>query len=173
MFYTSFRLIWYATWPPSEKKCFDLLTPSSGRWCVKGKNICLHDVLCFIAVNLICNMTTFRKENKNWHFDPKYVYGQNVCYHVIVCFILLNLYATWLYAEKVVFWQWPKPLGPPSYNPAWFVSYLLFLCLHANFLANKHKWAIKEKICLSNQFAPNYQNLSRIKEVILSKSIKK
>ena len=29
--------------------------------CVKGQNICLHCALCFIPVNLICNMTTFRK----------------------------------------------------------------------------------------------------------------
>ena len=42
--------------------CFDLLTPSGGCGCIKGQNICLHCVLCFIAVNLTCNMTTFRKE---------------------------------------------------------------------------------------------------------------
>ena len=33
------------------------------RGCVKGLIICLHSVLSFIPVNLICNMTTFIKKN--------------------------------------------------------------------------------------------------------------
>ena len=28
------------------------------------QNMCLHGALCFISINLICNMTTFRKEKK-------------------------------------------------------------------------------------------------------------
>ena len=46
---------------------FDPLTPFRGIGYVRGQSICLHGVLNFIPVNLICNMTTFRKEN---HFDP-------------------------------------------------------------------------------------------------------
>ena len=48
---------------------FDLLNPYRGRGYVKGQNNCLNSVLCFIPFNLICNMTTFRKENKIT-FDP-------------------------------------------------------------------------------------------------------
>ena len=51
------------------KKSFDLLSPYRGRGCVKGQNICMHGVLCFILINLIYNMTTFRKESK-LTFDP-------------------------------------------------------------------------------------------------------
>ena len=55
------------------KKCapppFDLLNPYRGQGYVKGQNNCLNSVLCFIPFNLICNMTTFRKENKIT-FDP-------------------------------------------------------------------------------------------------------
>ena len=42
--------------------------PSRGRGHVKGQHMCLHCVLCFIPVNLICNMKTLRKEKKP--FDP-------------------------------------------------------------------------------------------------------
>ena len=52
-----------------QKKNVVLLTPSMGRGSEKGQNICLHAVLCFIPVNLICNMTTFRKE-KNDLYTP-------------------------------------------------------------------------------------------------------
>ena len=45
-----------------RKKYFDPHLRCRG--CVKGQNICLHGVLCFIPFNLICNMTSFRKETK-------------------------------------------------------------------------------------------------------------
>ena len=47
-----------------KKKSFYFLPQYKGHGCVKGQNICMHGVLCFILINLICNMTTFRKESK-------------------------------------------------------------------------------------------------------------
>ena len=38
-------------------------------WAVLGQNICLHDVLCSIRINLICNMTTYSKK-KCLTFEP-------------------------------------------------------------------------------------------------------
>ena len=38
-----------------KKKCFDM-----GSMMYVRQNLCLHDVLCSISCNLICNMTTFR-----------------------------------------------------------------------------------------------------------------
>ena len=46
-----------------------LLTQCRGRGCIKGQNICLHFVLCFIPANLVYNNTTFEKK-KNNSFDP-------------------------------------------------------------------------------------------------------
>ena len=58
-------VIWNATCQTFfRKNCFDLLTPCMGGGCVQGQNICLNGVLCFIPINLICYMTTFRKEKK-------------------------------------------------------------------------------------------------------------
>ena len=44
-----------------QGKFFELISPG-GRGCVKGQNVCLHGALCAIPINLICNITTFRKE---------------------------------------------------------------------------------------------------------------
>ena len=47
----------------SRKKHFDLLTLSRRRRHIKGQNICLQCFLCFIPFALICNVTTFRKND--------------------------------------------------------------------------------------------------------------
>ena len=70
------------------------------------------------------------------------VCGQNICYHMLLpASSALIWYATWPYSEKVQFWPGPCPLSPPNglgprpldWNPVWYVSYLLLLCLHVKF----------------------------------------
>ena len=57
-----FPLIWYATWPCSEKLNFELLTPSPGlKWGVCGQNKCCHVAALVGLFNLICNVTMFWK----------------------------------------------------------------------------------------------------------------
>ena len=46
-------LIWYATWPLSEKNVLTFVPHPMGRGCVKGFNICLHFVIMIIPMNLI------------------------------------------------------------------------------------------------------------------------
>ena len=60
-----FSLIWYVTWPCSEKVNFDLFDPihriggvGGG---VYGQNICYHFSAFVILINLICIMTVFWK----------------------------------------------------------------------------------------------------------------
>ena len=52
------------TIPFFRKKGFYLLSPYRNQGCVIGQNICMHGVKCFIIINLISNMPTFKKENK-------------------------------------------------------------------------------------------------------------
>ena len=81
-----------------------------------------------------------------WPFDPTpQVKGVSV--GKIFATMLLSAssaliwYATWPYSEKVKFWPQARPLSPPNglgprpsnWNPIWYVSYLLLLCLHAQF----------------------------------------
>ena len=65
---------------------FDLLNTSRDLGWVKGQNICLPCVLCFIPINIICNMTIFRR--KKWPFDPT-----RVCVrakYLLACFCMLH-----------------------------------------------------------------------------------
>ena len=62
-----FHLIWYATWPCSEKLNFYLLTPPPG-WGVvsEGSGVCRQNICYPVAAflfpfNLICNLTMFWK----------------------------------------------------------------------------------------------------------------
>ena len=81
-----------------------------------------------------------------WPFDPTpWVEGVSVG-KIIATMLLpassaLIWYATWPYSEKSFFWPLPHPLSPPNglrhrhsnWNPVWYVSNLLLLCLHAQF----------------------------------------
>ena len=81
-----FSLIWYATWPCSEKVEFwptDPIprvvgVPLSG---VCGQNICYYVAAFMILFNLICKMTML-----GWVG----VSGQNICFHVAAFVILFN-----------------------------------------------------------------------------------
>ena len=44
---------------------FLLLTPPQGSMVCKRQNNSLHGLLCFIPLNVICNMTTFRKDKND------------------------------------------------------------------------------------------------------------
>ena len=63
--YTSFTLLWYATLPLSDF-FFTFWSHPRGRGCVWGQTIWFHGALCSIPLNLICNMTTFRKKLTFW-----------------------------------------------------------------------------------------------------------
>ena len=83
-----------------KKKCFYLLIPSRGRGWVKRRTICLHSVLCFIPVNLICNMT-IHSERKSDLLTPhqgsrvfvraKYLLA---CYCMLIPFNLICNYCS-------------------------------------------------------------------------------
>ena len=67
-----------------QGKFFELISPG-GRGCVKGQNVCLHGALCAIPINVICNITTFRKEMfdlltkplQHDHIQKSLNFGQN------------------------------------------------------------------------------------------------
>ena len=116
-----------------------------GRGCVCGQNICYHVAASVVSFNLICNMTTFRKRY-SLTFWPHPLGRGCVCGQIFATMLLpassaLIWYATWPYSEKVNFWPRPHPLSPPNrlwprpsnWNPVWYVSYLLLLCLYAKF----------------------------------------
>ena len=112
-----FPLIWYATWPYSDKTeilIFWPLTLGSWRrraWGGLRANICYHVAAFMIPFNLICNMTMFRK---SWLLT--YLLGQehgglSAKYLLLCCCISwsnLIWYATWPCSEKVEFW----PIDP-------------------------------------------------------------
>ena len=121
-------LVWYATWPCSEKvevSPFDP-TPGSWGWCLRA-NICYHVAAFVIPFNSICNMTIFRKSLiltsplGTWVFC-----GQNICYHVAADVIPLIWYATWSYSEKVEFSPLPHPLSPPRGSDPGLLSKITF-----------------------------------------------
>ena len=102
--YTSFPLIWYATWPHSDffthRLTVCVRTEYVLAWCSKPHSL-----------NLICNMTTFRK------IDPT-PGAEGVCKdRICACIGLyapfpLIWYATWLLSvKKNVLTFWPHPRG--------------------------------------------------------------
>ena len=114
-----------------------------GGECVCTQNICYHVAASVVSFNLICNMTTFRKIY-SLTFRPHplgqgCVCGQTICYHVAISMVSFNLICNMTIFWKVKFWPRPHPLSPPNrlwprpsnWNPVWYVSYLLLLCLHA------------------------------------------
>ena len=68
LLHSSFPLIWYETWPFSEKGefwPFDRTHDRRGME-VYGHNSCYHFAACVISFNSICNITIFWK---SWNFD--------------------------------------------------------------------------------------------------------
>ena len=47
-----------------RKKCFYILFPYRRQWCVKGQNICMHGVICFIVIDLIMQHDYFQKRKQ-------------------------------------------------------------------------------------------------------------
>ena len=69
--------------------------------------MCLHGALCSIPINLICNMTTFRKKIVDlWPCSRGRgcVKGQAMCLHLLHLSFPLIWYATWPCSAKVQFW---------------------------------------------------------------------
>ena len=98
-----FPLIWYETWLLSEK---DIVWPFEPTLWVEGVSVAIIFATMLLAASSA-----------------------------------LIWYSTWPYSEKVKFWRLPHPLSPPqglgprpsSWNPIWYISYLLLLCLQAKF----------------------------------------
>ena len=110
-----FQLIWYATWPCSEKVefwPFDPTPASAGRelWV---QNSCYHVAACVIPFNLICNMTIFWKVKFSppSHQGRGGVCGQNICYNVAAFVIPFNFIC-----NMTIFWKSSNfdPLTPPT-----------------------------------------------------------
>ena len=47
-----------------RKKCFYILSPYRSQWCVKGQNICMHGIICFILIDLIMPHDYFQKRKQ-------------------------------------------------------------------------------------------------------------
>ena len=116
-----------------------------GRGCVCRQNICSHVAASVVSFNLICNMTTFRKIYSLTFWPHPLgqgcVCGQNICNHVAAKVVSFNLICNMAIFWKKKIWPRPHPLSPPNrlgprpsnWNPVWYVSYLLLLCLYAKF----------------------------------------
>ena len=114
-----------------------------GQGCVCGQNICYHVAASVVSFNLICNMTTLRKIYSLTFWPHPLgrgcVCGQNICYHVAASVVSFNLICNMTLFWKSLILASTHPLSPPkglgirpsNWNPVWYVSYLLLLCLHA------------------------------------------
>ena len=129
-----------------SKRCSLTFWPHPlGQGCVCGQNICYHAAASVISFNLICNMTTFRKIYSLTFWPHPLgrgcVSGQNICYHVAASVVSFNLVCNMTIFWKSLILASAHPLSPPkglgirpsNWNPVWYVSYLLLLCLHAKF----------------------------------------
>ena len=144
----------------------DLMTPSLGSWVWGGLQAkfllsccCILDAIIY---NLICNMTVFWKSwvMTYWH-HPQGEGGGGAVGKIFATMLLhswfsLIWYATWLCSEKVEIWTFeptPKSIQgvrhrPSIKNHVWYVSYLLYLCLHALFFLNY--WQLTELLRILN-----------------------
>ena len=92
-----------------KKKCFDPI-PQQELSVVLGHNMCLHDTLCSILINLICNMTTLRKKYFDFFYPTPGVEGR--CNDRISdCMVLYVLRGS---SNK--FWQWSHIYWNQNYN---------------------------------------------------------
>ena len=141
-----FPLIWYATWLLSEK---DIVWPFDPTPWVEGVSVGeIFATMLLPALSALIWYATWLLSEKDivWPFDPT-PWVEGVSVGKIFAIMLLPAssaliwYATWPYSEKVKFWPRPHPLSPPNrlgprpsnWNPVWYVSYLLLLCLYAKF----------------------------------------
>ena len=145
--YAPFPLIWYATWPCSEKVLTFWHHPP-GLGVDVLANISYHVAAFVIPLSLISNMTIYWNSwiltlwPQGWGGG---ICRQNVCYHVAAFLILFNLTC-----NMTMFWKsWILTLPPESTqevghrpsikNHVWYVSYLLYFCLHVKF-RKKYCW---------------------------------
>ena len=141
-----FSLIWYATWLLSVK---DIVWPFDPTPWVKGVSVGkIFATMLLPASSALIWYATWLLSEKYivWPFDPT-PWTEGLSVGKIFATMLLPAssaliwYATWPYSEKVEFWPQPHPPSPPkgfgirpsNWNPVWYVSYLLLLCLHAKF----------------------------------------
>ena len=117
-----FSLIWYATWPCSEKVKFWLIDPISrgvGGWGGGSAGKIFATMLLHLWFSLIWYATWPCSEKvKFWPYDPISrgwghgeggVGGQNICYHVASFVILFNLIC-----NMTMFWKLNFDLLTPS-----------------------------------------------------------
>ena len=115
-----FHLLWYATWPWSEKFEFWHIDPYF-RWGGSAGEIIATMLLYFvIPLNLICNMATFWINwiLTYWHHllggggGGMGVCGQNICYHVNAFLIPFNLiFNMTMYWKSWTLTYWPQSPG--------------------------------------------------------------
>ena len=106
--HSCFPLIWFATWPCSEKVEFWTFDPNPR---VRGKGVCRqtfcdHVAAYVIPFNLICNMTLFWKSWILTFWPVASGGGGGAKYWVPCCYISwfhLIWYATWPCSEIVEF----------------------------------------------------------------------
>ena len=141
-----FPLIWYATWLLSVK---DIIWPFDPTPWVKGLSVGkIFATMLLPASSALIWYATWLPSEKYivWPFDPHpldrgCVCGQNICYHFAASIVSFNFISNMTIFWKSLFWPRPHPLSPPkglgprpsNWNPVWYVSYLLLLCLHAKF----------------------------------------
>ena len=117
--YTSFPLIWYATWPLSEvKKNLTFWSQPT-----QGSSVCviteylLAWCSTFLSLNLIHNMTTSRKNVLTFWPHPWQwgcVCELNICCHVNVCVISFILICNkTIFRKSLILVSGPYPLSPP------------------------------------------------------------
>ena len=134
-----FPLIWYATWLLSEKNIVWHFDPTP--W-VEGVSVGkIFDTMLLLASSALIWYATWLLSEKRYSltFWPHplgrvCVCGQNICYHVAASLIGFNLicnmsifYKSFILAPAGL---WPRP---SNWNPVWYVSYLLLLCLYTKF----------------------------------------
>ena len=109
-------------------------------------NCCYHVAASVVSFDLICNITTFRKKYSLTFWPHPLgqgcVCGQNICYSVAASIVSFNLICNMtIFWKSLILASGPHPLSPPkglgprpsNWNPVWYVSYLLLLCLHAKY----------------------------------------
>ena len=106
-----FPLIWYATWPCSEKLNFDILTPRVRGW--GGGGVCVLPC-CYISWSHLIRYATWPCSEKvefwlgSWG-KGEGACGQNICYHIAAFLIPFNFIC-----NMTIFWKWNFHLWPQA-----------------------------------------------------------
>ena len=141
-----------ANWSWGETTCYRLIHHGVRRCHFNGVSLGSDDGLIFQGTGV---RTHSGSAHDLWSVicHPTYWVGicwQNICYHAaapgLLRFVIPFKLIFYLICNMTVFWKswiltfWPHPLSPqgqrhrPSFeNHVWYVSYFLYLCLHANF----------------------------------------